>query len=137
MFARTWGFESLLGHYLDVKGNSGSGSERHEPSRLSLGKRGVSRQQSRPSCPDRGGSGGRCTGPQSYCPSLPAPAAITRATDRLLAILDAELTMEDVRTMAPARRRKLASLLHSLVAAGRTSAPHRGTATRQERGQAM
>jgi hypothetical protein len=48
-------------------------------------------------------------------PSLAASAvgcAITRPTDRLLAILNAELTMDDVKAMTPTRRRKLASLLH-------------------------
>jgi hypothetical protein len=35
-----------------------------------------------------------------------------RATDRLLAILDAELTLDDVKALAPAHRRRLAALLH-------------------------
>lgn len=35
-----------------------------------------------------------------------------RATDRLLAILDAELTLDDVKGLAPAHRRRLAALLH-------------------------
>ena len=34
-----------------------------------------------------------------------------RATDRLVAILDAELTLDDVKALAPAHRRRLASLL--------------------------
>jgi hypothetical protein len=35
-----------------------------------------------------------------------------RTTDRLLAILDAELTLDDIRNLPPAHRRKLAALLY-------------------------
>jgi hypothetical protein len=35
-----------------------------------------------------------------------------RVTDRLLAILDAELTLEDLNRLPPAHLRKLAALLH-------------------------